>query len=378
MSSQTAKPSSGKPHRSSATQFFLRGLAIVLPAILTVAILIWIGGIINSYIVRPISYGVRYSLAQAIERSRPRDELVRWDRLPPLEYWEGNYRITQALRDDLQEEFANRPGPVPVERIERVIRQTGKARLLADSGAPPQVYVPLGNSAVPYVDYSEVARNMAHADVPKTATGVYMEYVTLLYFGSHFLLSAVAVSVAIVALYFLGRLVTVRVGGWAVHRVETLLVGRLPIISNVYSSVKQVTDFLFSERHIEYNRVVAIEYPRRGIWSLGFVTGDSMLEITSAAGEPMVSVLVATSPMPMTGFTVSVPRSEVLDLNLSIDQAFQFCLSCGVLVPPHQKVTPELLQQELAEQLTPNTKYRLSSESRPQPSPAAQHAEDAS
>jgi uncharacterized membrane protein len=137
-----------------------------------------------------------------------------------------------------------------------------------------------------------------------------------------------------------------------VHKFETAFLGRLPVVSNVYSSVKQVTDFFLSERNLEYNRVVAVEYPRRGIWSLGFVTSDSFLELTAAAGEPLLTVLMPTSPMPMTGFTVNVPRSEVLDLNVTLDQAFQFCLSCGVLVPPQQRVTPELLQQELARRLT--------------------------
>jgi uncharacterized membrane protein len=129
----------------------------------------------------------------------------------------------------------------------------------------------------------------------------------------------------------------------------------VPVISNVYGSVKQVTDFFLTERNVEYNRVVALEYPRRGMWSMGFVTSDSLLEITVAAGEPLLTVLMPTSPMPMTGFTVSVPRSEVLDLNITIDQAFQFCLSCGVLVPEQQTITPELLQKELAKRFSENS-----------------------
>jgi uncharacterized membrane protein len=111
---------------------------------------------------------------------------------------------------------------------------------------------------------------------------------------------------------------------------------RLPLVRNVYSSVKQVSDFLLSEREIEYTRVVAVEYPRKGIWSLGFVTGDSMLDIAAAANEPVISVLMCTSPMPMTGFTITLPRSEVVDLNITIDQAFQYIVSCGVVVPPQQ------------------------------------------
>ena len=88
----------------------------------------------------------------------------------------------------------------------------------------------------------------------------------------------------------------------------------------------------------EFNRVVAVEYPRKGIWSVGFVTGESMLDIHGAANEPMVSVLMPTSPMPATGFTVSVKKSETVDLNITIDQAIQFVVSCGVVVPMQQMV----------------------------------------
>ena len=114
------------------------------------------------------------------------------------------------------------------------------------------------------------------------------------------------------------------------------MLGKLPVVSRVYGSVKQVTDFLFAERQIEYNRVVAVEYPLEGVWSIGFVTGEAMRETVEAAGEPLYSILMPTSPMPMTGFTISAPRSKCRELDLTVEQAFQFCLSCGVLVPPQQ------------------------------------------
>ena len=93
---------------------------------------------------------------------------------------------------------------------------------------------------------------------------------------------------------------------------------------------------------MQYSRVVAVEYPRKGIWSLGLVTGESMLDIRSAANEPILSVLIPTSPMPVTGYTVTIRKSEALDLNITIDQAFQFIVSCGVVIPPQQ------LQEALA------------------------------
>jgi uncharacterized membrane protein len=111
------------------------------------------------------------------------------------------------------------------------------------------------------------------------------------------------------------------------------VINRLPVIRNVYSSVKQVTDFIFSERQIGFSRVVAIEYPRQGIWAIAFVTGEGMLDVRAAANEPMLSVLVPTSPIPGTGFTVIVRKCEVLDLNMTVDQAIQYLVSCGVVVP---------------------------------------------
>jgi uncharacterized membrane protein len=138
-------------------------------------------------------------------------------------------------------------------------------------------------------------------------------------------------------LYFLGRLFTFGLGHWLVRTFDKTIL-RIPVVNKVYGGVKQVTDFAFSEREIEFNRVVAIQYPSKGIWSLGFVTGNSMREISSITGEQMLSVLMPTSPMPMTGFTVTVPKSEAVDVDLTIDEAIQFVVSCGVVVPERQRI----------------------------------------
>ena len=144
----------------------------------------------------------------------------------------------------------------------------------------------------------------------------------------------------LLVLYLLGKFVAAGIGRMIVSSLEQL-VHRLPLINNVYSSVKQVTDFVFSEREIEFNRVVAVEYPRKGVWSIGFVTGESLLDIRSAANESVLSVLMPTSPMPMTGFTITVRKSEAVDLNITVDQAIQFVVSCGVVVPPQQQLSAD-------------------------------------
>jgi len=136
-------------------------------------------------------------------------------------------------------------------------------------------------------------------------------------------------------LYLLGTFVAAGIGKYVVHTTERLI-GRLPLISYVYSSVKQVTDYVFTEKEIEFNRVVAVEYPRKGIWSLGFVTGESLLDIRSAANQPVLSIFIPNSPAPLTGFTITVLKTEAIDLNITIDQAIKFIVSGGVVVPPQQ------------------------------------------
>ncbi len=370
-----------KNRRMTPTRFFLRGLAISLPPILTLVILIWIGRGIHTYIIFPASSTVRFVIAQFIDDSIPTNstspQLIRLANGPSLEYVGENYFVTNELGQDYNNMvLASRTqagaGEIEEVRPESSFKQTStltgpqlldvlqieersRSQWLERRALEPdqkQVYVPLGDRSVPYDDYHWVASRTPPSEIANWATGLYMDYAADQYFGSQFLLSAVAVVLVVMLLYFLGRFVNARIGGWMVNEVENKLLGRLPVIRNVYGSVKQVTDFLFSETQVEYRRVVAIEYPRRGIWSLGLVTGDSMLDITAAVGEPCVSVLVPSSPMPVTGYTMCLPRSALLDLDVTVDQAMQFCLSCGVLVPPQQKVTAEILQREMTRRLT--------------------------
>ena len=309
---------------------FLGGLSISLPLILTVVILLWLGQGVYSYIVRPISYGVKWAYATNLDKSldyNPED-------FSPLD----NLHNSETRYETVADVYDVRRGDLP--------------KLYVRQGSLTPEFVRIGGEAVPFRDYEFVYSRTPRAEMPRTSRGIYMFIATEKYLKGQMTLSVVASLIVIILLFFLGTLFTKGVGGWAVRKFESAFVGRVPLVSNVYSSVKQVTDFLFTERTIEYNRIVAIEYPRKGIWSLGFVTGESLLEMTTSAGVPLVSILVPTSPMPVTGYTINVPKNEIIDLDMTIDQAFQFCISCGVLVPPNQKVTPESLQQALTQRLT--------------------------
>ena len=346
-------PMSTREKVLTPVHFFLRGLAISLPTILTVVILLWILRGVNTYIIYPSTSAVKWVLAEYLDESVPTDVLVRLPSRPDLEECGRNYLATEKLRLEWVTELEKaKSAPVDSERLTVLPKRDDplweQAAVDWLESREKQLYVPMGDRAVPYDHYRVVARELPNNEMPQSSTGLYMEYAAEQYFGWSFQLSAVAVVGVIFLLYFIGRLVTARLGHWIVTKVETGILGKLPVIRNVYGSVKQVTDFLFSESQVEYRRVVAIEYPRQGIWSLGLVTGDSMLDIATAVGEPCVTVLIPSSPMPVTGYTMSIPRSQLLDLNISVDQAMQFCVSCGVLVPPEQKVTPQLLREHLA------------------------------
>ncbi len=397
MNSSTDTPTPKEEKKSGPSHFFFRGLAICIPPVLTLVIIFWVLRMVNDYAIVPIGTAVKYTIALIIEDTVPFESVKQFPKqlLPPLDFCEKDYLLSVEFEDKLSKQRAvsneethspesqtasgNTPKKNPPENTSKEEVETSQDNEKEEDDSAKgynqieksdfnkpvslqlieanlnHVYVQFGGKAVPYTDYLEVARSIGLNNMPESAIGLYMELVVKRYFPGLFQLTTVMVLVTIVIVYFLGRLVTARLGQWFVSTIEANFLGRLPVVSNVYGSVKQVTDFVFSERQVEYSRVVAIEYPRRGIWSLGLVTSDSMMEITAAVGEPMVTVLIPSSPMPVTGYTMSLPRKEVLDLNITVDQAFQFCISCGVLVPENQKVTPEKIQAELAKRLAGET-----------------------
>jgi len=154
----------------------------------------------------------------------------------------------------------------------------------------------------------------------------------------------VALALAVLAVYALGIIITTVVGR-KLLRLGDYVLNRVPLINSIYPYAKQLSDYLFGESKIRFSRAVAIEYPRRGIYSLGFVTSHGPEYITEHTGREMLAVFVPTSPTPITGWVVTVPADEVIDLKMNVDQAIRFAVSCGVLVPGKPPL-PELRQPE--------------------------------
>lgn len=288
----------------------LRGLGVVLPPLLTVVIFLWVGSTVDQKVLQPVTTLARNVIAWSVA----------------------------DIRDEL---------PASAERI-------GSMTFSVNGRKYRQVLE--GQNEVKYLPetvYNRVYRGRGTEQMPNTAEAIYHRYVELQYLQPYITVP-VALTLFICAMYLLGKFMAAGIGRVFWNLFERGI-HRLPLVRNVYSSVKQVTDFMFNESEIEYTRVVAVQYPRKGIWSLGFVTGESMLDIRNAAGEAVLSVLIPSSPMPVTGYTITVLKSETIDLNITLDQAFQFTISCGVVVPPQQMQamfsgTPELTADEQTSQ----------------------------
>jgi uncharacterized membrane protein len=141
---------------------------------------------------------------------------------------------------------------------------------------------------------------------------------------------------SLVAIYIFGRFVASLLGRSVWRMVERAFF-RTPVVKQIYPYVKQVTDFLFSNKQrMQFSRVVVVEYPRKGIWSLGLVTGAGMQSIGRTLGEEFLTVFIPSSPTPLTGYVITVRRDEVLDLPISIDDAIRFVISGGVIMPASQ------------------------------------------
>ncbi len=114
------------------------------------------------------------------------------------------------------------------------------------------------------------------------------------------------------------------------------VMGRIPLVRSVYTGVKQVTQTLFSPGGQSFRKVLLVEYPHPGVWTVAFQTGHVSTEIRSALqAEEMVSYFVPTTPNPTSGFLMMAPKSKVIELDISVDQALKFVISLGVVQPSY-------------------------------------------
>ena len=254
-------------------RFFLRGLAVVLPSALTLWLFVKAYQWVDSAIAQPINKGLQWCIVGLMDI---------WPGLASF----ADLQATEAKLDSLRKGA----GLVPQD--------------LSQDG-------PLVNQ--------------------------WREGVVSSWWDEHWYIHIIGLLVAIVAVYIAGRLVGGYIGR-VLYRYLERLIGSIPVVKKIYSWVKQVVDFLFSqEQSVQFNRVVAVEYPRRGIWSVGFQTGTSMRSISVKSGDS-VTVFIPSSPTPFTGYTITIPRADIIELPITVEEAIGFAVSGGVLRPDGQKM----------------------------------------
>jgi uncharacterized membrane protein len=139
--------------------------------------------------------------------------------------------------------------------------------------------------------------------------------------------------VLLLVLWLTGLFVANIFGQWWLKQWNALL-HKIPIVKSIYSSVKQVSDTLFSSSGNAFREAVLVQYPRTGSWTIAFVTGQPGGEVAGHLATPHVSVYVPTTPNPTSGFFLMMPRTEVVPLAMSVDEALKYIISMGVVVPP--------------------------------------------
>ncbi len=115
------------------------------------------------------------------------------------------------------------------------------------------------------------------------------------------------------------------------------LLERIPIVRTVYSAAKKFAEVVFSESSQSFKKVLLIEYPREGLYSLAFQTATDLGEVQGRTGEPVVCTFVPTTPNPTSGYIIIVPKKDIIELDMEIDEAFKMIVSLGVVVPSWRK-----------------------------------------
>lgn len=249
-------------------RFFGRGLAILLPSVLTLWLLFQAFGFVFDTVAAPINAGIRSSILWVTPRVVEEDQLPTW------------FRVTQADLDQYQRHLSVAPLVTPMDEAEL-------------------------RSEVRRLKFKRVWSANWYLEATGLIAAIVLIYLSGLLLGN-----------------FLGRRLYLRVEG---------LIARIPGFKQVYPHVKQVVDLVMGEQKLAFSRVVLVEYPRNGLWTVGLVTSNSLPSIAAAAGGPVLSVFIPTSPTPFTGFTINVRREDVIDLPVAIDEAIRFVITAGVL-----------------------------------------------
>ena len=142
--------------------------------------------------------------------------------------------------------------------------------------------------------------------------------------------------IAIIVLTLIGA-VTAGYLGRVVVRLSDAILARMPVVRSIYGATKQIFETVLAHKSTAFRQVCLVEYPRRGIWSLGFVTGKTVGEIQERTSDQVVNVFLPTTPNPTSGFLLLVPTRDLILLKMSVEDGIKMVISGGIITPPEPR-----------------------------------------
>lgn len=292
-------PTSSKPS-SSLTGFFFRGVVTLLPVVLTLVVFGLLIQMVNRYVTGPINGVIYWSL----ERNAVGWQALNLIGIDPLA---SDYLATELLPIDLQSLGATSP-----EGFNDLRFQEGLALYRHD-------HLGLLRDPRELAIQAERLRADVRSHVPPV----------------------IGVLLSLLLVLWLGWLVGGFVGRRFMQHVDRTMT-LIPVVKSVYPHSKQLVEFFFEKKKLEFDTVVAVPYPSDGFWAIAFVTNGSLRSLDEKTGRELVAVFLPSSPMPMTGWTVFVDASRVIPLPLTVDEAVRTIMTGGVLLPPEELVARKL------------------------------------
>lgn len=264
-------------------RFFVGGLAALLPTVLTLWVVVALVGFIGDYVAAPVTRLIHWSL------------------------------ITNTVGQEILESTT----PIVVFD-ERFIDPD----LLVDGQSPTEALEASKTASGFLLDLSLLDREKLYAALSERIPP---------YFG---------LTIGFILIFLAGCILRGFAGRWLFARGEKLLFS-FPLVRSIYPWAKQIVEFFFKDKKNlrEFQTVVAVPYPRKGMFTLGFVTNDGLASLNAQKNGEYIAVFLPSSPTPMTGYIVFVEKSEVIPLALSLDQVMGLLVSGGVIVPEGELVT---------------------------------------
>lgn len=155
-----------------------------------------------------------------------------------------------------------------------------------------------------------------------------------------FALPGLGLIILLIALILVGAL-TAGFFGRLWGRVSERILNQMPVIRNIHSAIKQILETVLAQQSNAFREAVLIEYPRRGIWAIGFITGTTKGEVQNMTEEECINVFLPTTPNPTSGFLLFVPKKDLAPLTMSVEEAIKMVISGGIVTPPDRRPDQE-------------------------------------